>query len=139
LKDWVSGLGGSDSARDLVANKPELRDLNFGYRILARERKEQLRHLSYYEMVNTIFGRIVEPDSADPGLPDCTPTPIRKDHVTIAKPRRRDELVYAETKNFISKLAPEPADAAELRPYPVPVGNPIRLASEAESRNVSVL
>ena len=70
-------------------------------------------------MVNTNFGRIVEPDSADPGLPDCTPTPIREDHVTIAKPRRRDELVYAETKNFISKLAPEPADAAELRPYPL--------------------
>ena len=110
---------GSDAARDLVANKPELRDLNFGYRILARERKEQLRHLSYYEMVNTLFGRIVEPNSADPGLPDCTPTPIREDHITIAKPRRRDELVYAETKNFISKLAPEAADAAELRPYPL--------------------
>ncbi|QPF85346.1 hypothetical protein IC762_03150 [Bradyrhizobium genosp. L] len=110
---------GSDSARDLVANKPELRDLNFGYRILARERKDQLRHLSYYEMVNTLFGRIVEPDSADPGLPDCTPTPIREDHITIAKPRRRDELVYAETRNFIAKLAPEPGGAAVLRTYPL--------------------
>ena len=110
---------GSDSARDLVANKPELRDLNFGYRILARERKDQLGHLSYYEMVNTLFGRIVEPDSADPGLPDCTPTPIREDHVTIAKPRRRDELVYAETRNFISKLAPEPTGIVQLRTYPL--------------------
>jgi triacylglycerol esterase/lipase EstA (alpha/beta hydrolase family) len=34
---------GSDSARDLVANKPELRDLNFGYRELARLRGDQLR------------------------------------------------------------------------------------------------
>lgn len=110
---------GSDSARDLVANKPELRDLNFGYRILARERKDQLRHLSYYEMVNTFFGRIVEPDSADPGLPDCTPTPIREDHITIAKPRRRDELVYAETRNFISRLAPEPIGSVQLRTYPL--------------------
>jgi pimeloyl-ACP methyl ester carboxylesterase len=110
---------GSDSARDLVANKPELRDLNFGYRILAKERKDQLRHLSYYEMVDTIFGRIVEPGSADPGLPDCTPTPIREDHTTIAKPRRRDELIYAETRNFISKLSPEPAGERLLRTYPL--------------------
>jgi hypothetical protein len=80
---------GSDSARDLVANKPELRDLNFGYRIFVKERKDQIRHLSYYEMVDTIFGRIVEPNSADPGLPNCIPTPIREDHISIAKPRRR--------------------------------------------------
>jgi tetratricopeptide (TPR) repeat protein len=110
---------GSDSARDLVANKPELRDLNFGYRIFAGERKEQLRHLSYYEMVPTVFGRMVEPDSADPGLPDCTPTPIRENHVTIAKPGRRDELVYTETKNFISSLAPEPAVVGQLRVSPL--------------------
>src|SRR4051794_20914018 len=49
---------GSDSARDLVANKPELRDLNFGYRELSRLRADQLSHLTYYEMVDTVFGRI---------------------------------------------------------------------------------
>jgi len=110
---------GSDSARDLVANKPELRDLNFGYRELAKTRGDELRHLVYYEMVDTPFGRIVNPDSADPGLPDCRPTPIRKDHVAIAKPRRRDDLVYAETRGFISKLAVEPAAVAEVRSYPL--------------------
>jgi pimeloyl-ACP methyl ester carboxylesterase len=60
---------GTDSARDLVANKPELRDLNFGYRELAKTRGNNLRHLVYYEMVDTLFGRIVNPDSADPGYP----------------------------------------------------------------------
>jgi tetratricopeptide (TPR) repeat protein/pimeloyl-ACP methyl ester carboxylesterase len=110
---------GSDSARDLVANKPELRDLNFGYRELAKARGDALCHLAYYEMVDTPFGRIVNPDSADPGLPDCRPTPIRKDHVAIAKPRRRDDLVYAETRGFISKLAVEPAAVAEVRSYPL--------------------
>jgi hypothetical protein len=63
---------GSDSARDLVANKPELRDLNFGYRELAKTRGDDLRHLVYYEMVDTLFGRFVNPDSADPGVPDTT-------------------------------------------------------------------
>src|SRR5216684_233628 len=110
---------GSDSARDLVANKPELRDLNFGYRELAKTRGDDLRHLAFYEMVDTPFGRIVNPDSADPGLPDCRPTPIREDHTTIAKPRRRDDLVYAETRSFIAKLAAEPAVVGELRSYPL--------------------
>jgi tetratricopeptide (TPR) repeat protein/pimeloyl-ACP methyl ester carboxylesterase len=110
---------GSDSARDLVANKPELRDLNFGYRLLARTRGDELSHLSFYEMVDTVFGRIVQPDSADPGLPNCTPIPIRENHGTIAKPRRRDELIYVETRNLVSKLAPESAGAGELRLYPL--------------------
>src|SRR5206468_3391953 len=79
-------IWGSDSARDLVANKPELRDLNFGYREFVKTRGDAISHLSFYEMVNTPLGRIVQPDSADPGLPNCTPTPFREDHVTIAKP-----------------------------------------------------
>jgi tetratricopeptide (TPR) repeat protein/pimeloyl-ACP methyl ester carboxylesterase len=110
---------GSDSARDLVANKPELRDLNFGYREFVKTRGDQISHLSFYEMVNTPLGRIVQPDSADPGLPNCTPTPFREDHVTIAKPRRRDELLYVETRNFVAKLAPEPASPGLLRSYPL--------------------
>jgi hypothetical protein len=96
-----------------------LRDLNFGYRELAKTRSNDLRHLVYHEMVDTLLGRIVNPDSADHGLPDCKPTPIREDHITIAKPRRRGELVYAETKSFISKLASEPSAVGELLSYPV--------------------
>jgi len=110
---------GSNSARDLVANKPELRDLNFGYRELSRLRGDQLSHLTYYEMVDTVFGRIVDPGSADPGLANCRPTPIRENHVAIAKPRRRDDLVYIEIKDFVSCLGPEPKVAGELNIYPL--------------------
>ncbi len=110
---------GSESARDLVANRPELRDLNFGYREFVRTRNGGIAHRAYYEMVKTLLGGIVAPDSADPGLPDCKPVAIREDHITIAKPRRRDELVYVETRNLIRTLAPEPADAGEMRVYPL--------------------
>jgi hypothetical protein len=105
---------GSDSARDLVANKPELRHLNFGYRLLAEERRGQLSHLVYYEMLSTVVGRIVDPGSSNPGLPDCRPTPIRASHVSIVKPRGRDDLVYLEAKSLVSRLAPEPIAAGEL-------------------------
>ncbi len=95
------------SARDLVANRPELRDLNFGYRELAARRAGRLAHLVYYEMSDTLFGRIVEADAADPGVPACVPTPINADHVSIAKPRGREELLYAQTRQFIAGLSPE--------------------------------
>src|SRR4051794_26528826 len=45
---------GSDSARDLVANKPELRALNFGYREFGHKCGDQLAHLAFYEMADTV-------------------------------------------------------------------------------------
>lgn len=120
LLEWLSWLSWpTASARNLVANNPGLRDLNFGYRNLAEARAGELSHLVYYEMLDTLVGGIVAPASADPGLPNCLPTPIREDHITIAKPRRRDDLVYAETRALVSKLAPEPAASGTLRTYPV--------------------
>jgi tetratricopeptide (TPR) repeat protein len=111
---------GSDSAKDLVANKPELRSLNVGYRMLAEERRDQLRNHVYYEMADTLLGRIVPPDSSDPGLPNCKPVPIREDHVTICKPRGRHELIYVEVESVVSDLAAEPATPGALRTYPLP-------------------
>jgi hypothetical protein len=59
---------GSDSARDLVANRPELRALNFGYREFAHQCGDQLAHLAFYEMADTVFGRIVDPGLSELGL-----------------------------------------------------------------------
>jgi len=119
LLEWLSWLSWpTASTRNLVANNPGLRDLNFGYRNLTESQAGELTHLVYYEMLDTLVGGIVAPASADPGLPNCLPTPIREDHITIAKPKHREDLVYAETKALIVKLAPEPAVFGELRIYP---------------------
>lgn len=124
--EWLSWLAWpSASVRNLVANAPELRDLNLGYRTLAEGRAANLHHLVYYEMVDTPVGRVVSPASADPGLPNSRPTPIREDHIDIAKPRRRDDLIYIETKRLIEHLAPEPNAPGELRtddrePFTIP-------------------
>ena len=107
----------SNSARDLVANAPSLRALNLGYRELARLRGAQLTHLAFYEMADTAFGRIVDPASADPGLPNCRPVPVREDHVTMSKPLSRQDLIYTEIKASVTRLAPEPPDPGELRRY----------------------
>jgi pimeloyl-ACP methyl ester carboxylesterase len=110
-------IWGSDSARDLVANNSGLRDLNFGYREIASARDGHLNHLAYYEMMDTVFNRIVKPDSADPGLPNCRPVPIRKTHITIVKPESRDDLVYIETRKFLFELGPEPDNPGALRTF----------------------
>jgi tetratricopeptide (TPR) repeat protein len=96
---------GSDSAKDMVANRPELRDLNVGYRGLAEERRGNLNHLVFFEMADTALGRIVAPDSSDPGLPYCKPVPIREDHISISKPRSRRDLLYLETREFVAQLS----------------------------------
>jgi tetratricopeptide (TPR) repeat protein len=95
---------GSRSAKILLANSPELRALNLAYRSLAEERRAGLRHLAFYEMTNTSLGQIVAPDSADPGLPNCRPVPIPADHRELAKPKRRDDLVYLEARRFVTEL-----------------------------------
>ncbi|MDR2186926.1 MAG: hypothetical protein LBE62_02610 [Azonexus sp.] len=107
----------SPAASDLVANQPGLRDLNIKYRSLAEHRQGQLAHLVYYEMSDTLAGRIVVEDSADPGLPACTPMPVNADHILIAKPGGRDELLYKETKKSIEELSPKQKTTGELVIY----------------------
>jgi hypothetical protein len=53
-------------------------------------------------------------------------------------------LSYPESRRFLtywsrSLLLTPPGQTTGIGPPPVPVGNLIRLASEAESRNVSIL
>jgi tetratricopeptide (TPR) repeat protein len=112
---------GSNSAKALVANSPDLRALNVAYRSLAEERRADLRHLAFYEMPSTPLEQIVAPDSADPGLPNCRPIPIPADHRDLAKPRRRDELVYLEVRRFVGELVKTMNDVGVLKIIPLEV------------------
>src|SRR5947207_3156646 len=52
---WLSWLAWpSASSRNLVANDPQLRDLNFGYRTLTEAPENSISHLIYFEMTNTL-------------------------------------------------------------------------------------
>lgn len=85
----------------LVRNDPNLRHLNEDYRDLASERG--LFHLILRETKPTsIFGMLVKPDSADPGLPPARPRPVDKNHWTIVKPPSREDEVYLEVQSFVA-------------------------------------
>ncbi len=110
---------GSDSARDLVANNPTLRNLNTGYRTLAEERRD-LSHLVYFEMGSTILGRIVDPASADPGLPNCRPIPVREDHIRLAKIADRADPIYHDLKNSVGRLSMSLTDPGQFQVCELP-------------------
>ncbi len=105
----------SDSSKDLVANKSELRDLNKAYRRLAKERDETLRHLVYFETAPTLFGLIVPPDSSDPGLPDTEATGVEANHITISKLSDREDLIYKELVERIEQTTTAPDHPGEFR------------------------
>jgi tetratricopeptide (TPR) repeat protein/pimeloyl-ACP methyl ester carboxylesterase len=109
---WPSG-----STKNLVANSPDLRNLNTGYRLLAEERRADLQHLAYFEMVPTIFSMIVKPDSADPGLTGVRAVAVRDNHIRMAKLADKETLIYREVRDLVAQLADEPAAPGEKQTY----------------------
>jgi pimeloyl-ACP methyl ester carboxylesterase len=113
---WPSSI-----ARTLVANDPTLRSINVAYRGLADERRNVLRHRVFYETQGTPAGVIVDEASSDPGLPGDPPVPVDANHITIVKPFERSSILYARTRDFITKSNPisEPQEGGlEISPLP---------------------
>jgi hypothetical protein len=108
-------------ARSLVANDPALRQINVSYRGLADDRRELLSHRIFYETQATFAGGIVDEASADPGL-HAPPIPIDANHITIAKPRDRSDLLYTRTREFLQDGLP-----------PVSQGHPVPMVLPALS------
>jgi tetratricopeptide (TPR) repeat protein len=110
----------SPIARTLVANDPSLRAINVGYRGLAEERGNVLRHLIFYETRGTQAGVIVDEASADPGLPGRPPIPIDADHVSIAKPADRSSVLYGRTRDRLWEILGRSGAKSGFEAYPLP-------------------
>lgn len=109
------------SVKELENNNPWLRDLEAKYRQNIGQRNNQLKIATevYYETHDTLIYKVVDEGSADPGLLDVMPIAVAADHITIAKPHSRQDLVYEGVKNFIQEnLRPlpqlPPADSTPL-------------------------
>ncbi|WP_305829630.1 esterase/lipase family protein [Photobacterium leiognathi] len=85
----------------LGRNDATLRDLNTWYREWCFDKK--IRHLVLIESKSIpIFGRIVKPDSSDPGL-QVRPTSIEANHINISKPSSKQDQIYTLVKSFVEK------------------------------------
>lgn len=96
----------SDAIGDLQANTGPLRNLNLWYRNNAPRFRIETR--IFYETQSTRGINIVDAGSADLGLQGVTPIPVDADHLSICKPRSRDDLVYKSIKRAIEHLLAGP-------------------------------
>lgn len=103
------------SVAELEANNPWLRDIDAWYRQKVGQFK--IATQVYYETWNTLGYKVVDEGSSDPKILDVMPIAVPGDHITIAKPQSKQDLVYEGVKNFIQE---------HLRPLPqLPSANPI--------------
>lgn len=98
----------SSATEDLKLEGANLRDLNTRYKQLASDCR--IQHLVMIEgwpeqiaglRLPNWFGRVVQPSSADPGLP-VTPKVMDADHRTISKPKSKIDPIYTEVRDFLA-------------------------------------
>jgi hypothetical protein len=89
---------------DLLSNDSGiLTDINLHYRAYANGRDE-LETVAYYEKYKTAGSvLVVSKESADPGVAGTHPVAMDKDHITICKPRDKDDLVYLGVKKHLER------------------------------------
>ena len=89
----------TETARDLRAHSPYLRDLGHWYSNNAI--RLGIRTAAYFETQAFHGITVVDPTSADPRVISCLPIPVDADHFEIAKPRSRDAAVYRGVLAFL--------------------------------------
>jgi hypothetical protein len=108
LASWMDRLrallGTSLATKDLRADSAYLRDLNGWYR--EHGPAEDISTLIFAETRATKGLTVVEQASADPGIPGVLAIPVDADHLSIAKPANRNELVFRRIKSFIEERLP---------------------------------
>lgn len=89
------------SVKELKTHQPQLRELNNWYREQVASFDVQTK--VFYETKKVSAVRVVDPDSANPGIQGVLPIAVEEDHISIAKPNR-DSSVYLGVKRFIEEL-----------------------------------
>ncbi|MEZ8229026.1 esterase/lipase family protein [Vibrio splendidus] len=88
----------SAATASLERNDPNLRALNTWYRGWCGD--QGIRHLILTESKTYgIFGQIVKPDSADPGLTERA-IPVDSHHIDISKPTSKQDEIYKHILKF---------------------------------------
>ena len=93
-----------------------LDDLNGHYRSFANS-KDHLKTVAYYEKYKTRnVALVVSEASSDPGVAGTTPVPVDRDHITISKPKDRDDLIYSSiVRHLKDQLSDVLADSSAFQ------------------------
>ncbi|MDX2300172.1 MAG: hypothetical protein NW204_10650 [Xanthomonadaceae bacterium] len=134
---------------NMQLHDPHLRQLNQRFRAAVSTRGLQARIFAERHGVPVgfrIFGwhigpriMVVDPDSADPALPEAPPVPLAEDHFSICKPVDRDKQIHGSLCEFLSTLSQPPPVGAVMpsppsSPPAVPPRETARLSGSADNR-----
>jgi len=92
----------TQSINDLAAHNPELDRIGNWY----REQAPLLGIVTkvYYETQPTNSAIVVDKTSSNPGIRGVLPTAVLADHISIARPSSKTDIVYLGTYQFIQDL-----------------------------------
>lgn len=89
----------------------QLDDLNSAYRNIAPA--NSIQSLAYYEKFKIKNILFVDQHSADPGISGTQAIALDADHLSICKPKTRDELVYQSISRHLAKHIPAKLPAGD--------------------------
>lgn len=100
----VDAIPGASKHIKLLSNEiGMLEDLNKAYRRFCTARSDLVTKV-YYEKHTTYKAvLVVDRASADPGVQGANPVAVDRDHITICKPKDRDDVVYRGIKRHVEK------------------------------------
>lgn len=104
IANIVDAVPGASKHIKLLANDTGmLEDLNKAYRKFCAENNDHVTKV-YYEKHPTYKAiLVVSRESADPGIPGANPVAVDRDHISICKPKDREDVVYRGIKRHIEK------------------------------------
>lgn len=104
----------SINIEELKACHSNLHDL-----VLAHRNQDILKRIPievYVETLNTMGVRVVDKNSADPGIAGVIPEPIRgEDHISICRLKSKEARLYRKTKRFIEETLQSQKPLPELQ------------------------
>lgn len=109
LNYYVPDVSSTISVTELEANNAPLRDLNVWYRGNIPDKKIQTGVLYENEPVVRLQKpklslMIVDECSSDPGVNKIIPTRVDANHLSIARPESKEDIVYKSTADFIKRF-----------------------------------
>lgn len=135
---------------NMVSNDAWLKQLNDQFRALHVQRSFGVR--VFFESKGVFFGRrilgiaigrrqlIVDRNSSDPGLTGVAPTAIEGDHIEIAKPKSRKELIHKALVDFLKGMEGGPAGQPPIdRSRPAPWSNSTDLPTALRNASAPLL
>lgn len=104
IANIVDSVPGASKHIKMLGNETGmLQDLNKAYRNFCTAKGDLVTKVYYEKHATYKAVLVVSRESADPGVQGANPVAIDRDHISICKPKDRDDVVYRGIKRHVEK------------------------------------